>query len=74
MKNIKISIKNAYVIVIVLSLLVSLSTIIYLRLTNNEGIILNEDLTCEFREEVYVKDFINYIDGKLISNYRVDTN
>lgn len=74
MKNIKIHIKTVYIIIIVLSLLITFATILYLKLTNTDGIVLNQDLTVDFREEVYIQDFIKYIDGKLIDNYLVDTN
>ena len=72
--NKKISINKAYLIVILLSLLITLVTIVYLKLTTNEGIILNNNLTAEFRSEVKISTFIKHIDGKLISDYKVDTN
>ena len=70
----KISLGNVYFIVILLSLLITLGTITYLRLTTTEGIIFNDNLKVEFRSEVYVSNFIKSIDGKLISDYKVDTN
>lgn len=70
----KISLRNVYFIVILLSLLVTLGTITYLRLTTTDGIIFNDNLKVEFRSEVYVSNFIKNIDGKLISDYKVDTN
>ena len=70
----KISLKNVYFIVILLSLLITLGTITYLRLTTTEGIIFNDNLKVEFRSEVYVSNFIKTIDGKLIDDYKVDTN
>lgn len=70
----KISLRNVYLIIILLSLLITLGTITYLRLTTTEGIILNDNLKVEFMREVYVNDFIKTIDGKLIDNYKVDTN
>ena len=70
----KISLGNVYFIVILLSLLITLGTITYLRLTTTEGIIFNDNLKVEFRSEVYVSNFIKNIDGKLISDYKVDTN
>lgn len=72
--NKKISINKAYLIVILLSLLITLITIVYLKLTTNEGIILNDNLTTEFRSEVYISTFIKHIDGKLIGDYKVDTS
>ena len=40
----KISLRNVYLIIILLSLLITLGTITYLRLTTTEGIILNDNL------------------------------
>lgn len=70
----KISLGNVYFIVILLSLLITLGTITYLRLTTTEGIIFNDNLKVEFMRDVYVSNFIENIDGKLISDYKVDTN
>ena len=70
----KISLGNVYFIVILLSLLITLCTITYLRLTTTEGIIFNDNLKVEFMRDVYVSNFIKNIDGKLISDYKVDTN
>lgn len=74
MNNIKISHKNVYKILICLSFLITVVTVLYSRFTNTDGVILKEDLTVNFREEVYIKDFIMYLDGKLIDNYLVDTS
>lgn len=70
----KISPRTTYLIVILLSLLITLVTITYLRLTNNEGIYFVSDLTTNFREEVYISNFISYIDGTLIDDYKIDTS
>ena len=69
----KISLRTVYLIIILLSLLITLVTIIYLRLTNNEGIFFKDNLTTTFREKVYISNFISYIDGTLIDDYLVDT-
>ena len=69
-----ISLGQVYLIVILLSLLITLGTLLYVRFTTNEGVYLKNDLTVVFRSEAYINDFISYIDGKLISNYKVDTN
>ena len=74
MFNKRIANYDVYKIVISLSLIITIVTCSYLRLTNTDGIILNSDLTCNFREEVYINDFITYLDGKLVDNYQVDTN
>ena len=70
----KISLRNVYLIIMLLSLLITLGTITYLRLTTTEGIIFNDNLKVEFMRDVYVNDFIKNIDGKLIDNYKVDTS
>lgn len=72
--NKKISINKAYLIVILLSLLIVLTTIVYLKLTTNEGIIINDNLTVEFRSDAYISTFIKKIDGKLVGDYKVDTS
>ena len=69
----KISLRTVYLIIILLSLLITLGTITYLRLTNNEGIFFKDNLTTTFREKVYISNFISYIDGTLIDDYLVDT-
>lgn len=69
-----IPVKYVYIVLISLSLLITLGTHIYLKLTNTDGIIFNDNLTVEFRSEVYINDFIKELDGKLIDNYLVDTN
>ena len=74
MKNIKISKNIIYLLVILISLIITFGTIIVVRFMNNtDGVFLKEDLSCEFKEEVYVKDFISSIDGKIIDNYLIDT-
>ena len=60
MFNKRIANHDVYKIVISLSLIITIVTCSYLRLTNTDGIILNSDLTCNFREEVYINDFINH--------------
>ena len=41
---------------------------------NTKGILLKQDLTCNFREKIYLKDFIYKLDGKLQNNHQIDTN
>lgn len=41
---------------------------------NTKSILLKTNLTCNFREEVYLKDFIYKLDGTLKNNYKIDTN
>lgn len=74
MKNIKLSRNVIYLIVILISLIITFGTIIVVRfMTYKDGVVLAGDLTCEFREKVYIEDFIVSIDGKLMDNYLVDT-
>ena len=42
-------------------------------LTYRDEVIIDDDIKVEFRDEVYVSDFINYIDGTLLDNYLIDT-
>jgi hypothetical protein len=70
----KRSLRTVYLIIILLSLLITLVTITYLRLNSNEGIFFKDNLTTTFREKVYISNFISYIDGTLIDDYLVDTN
>ena len=74
MKKIKISFKKIYLFAIILSLIITITTSIYLKLTTTEGIILNDNLVVKFREEVYISQFIKSLDGTLVSNYKVNTN
>ena len=75
MKRVKISHRTVYIIFILISLIVTFATLLVSRFMNNtDGLYLKNDLTCEFREKVYVKDFISVLDGELVDNYLVDTN
>ena len=69
----KRTLRTVYLIIILLSLLITLGTITYLRLNSNEGIFFKDNLTTTFREKVYISNFISYIDGTLIDDYLVDT-
>ncbi len=54
--------------------IISLSTYsLAMKFLNTDDIVLVSDLTCEFREEVYLKDFIHQLDGKLLNNKQIDT-
>lgn len=41
---------------------------------NTEDILLKKDLSCEFREKVYIEDFIEQVNGEVITNTLIDTN
>lgn len=41
--------------------------------TNKEDVILKKDLTCNFREEVYVMDFVSKLNGEVLKNELIDT-
>lgn len=43
-------------------------------LTNKEDVLLQKDLTCNFREQVYATDFIRKLRGTVIDNPLVDTS
>ena len=42
--------------------------------TNKTDVILERDLTCDFREEVHVMDFVYKLNGEVITNSLVDTS
>lgn len=62
------------IVIFCLSLIIFLTTLIVYLFFNTKGIILKNNLTCNFREEVYLKDFIYKLDGTLKNNYRIDTS
>ena len=41
---------------------------------NTGAIVFQDDLTCQYREKVYVDRFIKRMDGELIDRYLVDTS
>lgn len=65
--------KNA-IIIFILALTAFLVTSISYIFLNTKSILLKTNLTCNFRDEVYVKDFIYKLDGTLKNNYKIDTN
>lgn len=70
----KIKFETIYKLIIITSLIITIATITVSRLTTKDGIILKKDLTVNFRDEVYIKDFINSLEGTLVDNYQVDTS
>ena len=71
MKNI---LTKRAIIVFLLSLLVLFLSISYYIFITTTGIILKTNLKCNFRDKVYLKDFIYKLDGVLQNNYKIDTN
>lgn len=61
------------IILLVISATIFFVTLLSYFYLNTKAIILSPDLTCEFREEVYLKDFIYKLDGTLKNNYKIDT-
>ena len=57
-----------------MSLTLLITTSISYLFINTKSILLVPNLTCNFREEVYLKDFIYKLDGTLQNNYKIDTN
>lgn len=51
-----------------------ITTLISYLFFNTKGILLEPDLTCEFREEIYLEDFIYKLDGTLKNNHKIDTS
>ena len=67
--------KNKYLkyLMMIFLTLILVAIIVYLQLTNTEDLILNSNLTFDFREKVYVEDLISSLKGKLINNTLIDT-
>jgi GH25 family lysozyme M1 (1,4-beta-N-acetylmuramidase) len=65
--------KNS-IIIFIFALTAFLITSISYAFLNTKSILLKTNLTCNFREEVYVKDFIYKLDGTLKNNYKIDTS
>ena len=61
------------IIVFVLSLFILVTSIIFYLFLNTKDILLVPNLTCNFRDEVYLKNFIYKLDGTLKNNYKIDT-
>ena len=47
---------------------------LFMHFFTTDDLILKKDLTCNFREEVYVEKFISKLNGELLNNYLIDTN
>lgn len=70
-------IRNKYKIILGIGIFVGILFIMYMYMiyfTNKEDVILKKDLTTTFREKVSVMDFIESLNGKVVSNEEVDTN
>lgn len=70
-------IRNKYKIIFSILIIVGILFIMYMYMvyfTNKEDIILKKDLTTTFREDSNVMDFIESINGKIVSNTKIDTN
>ena len=70
-------IRNKYKIILGFGIFVGILFIMYMYMvyfTNKEDVILKKDLTTTFREKVSVMDFIESLNGKVVSNEEVDTN
>jgi len=73
--KIRLSKRIVYLLIILLSLIITFVTIVFTKaMTYKDGVILKNDLVVNFRDKVYLEDFIISIDGKLMDNYLVDTN
>ena len=67
-------INKKVIILFILSLTALLLSIIFYILITTTGIILSPKLSCNFRDKVYLKDFILSLDGTLENNHIIDTN
>ena len=62
------------IIILILSLTALLLSILFYIIITTTGIILKPQLSCNFKDKVYLKDFILSLDGTLQNNYKIDTN
>ncbi|MCI6265456.1 MAG: hypothetical protein MR598_01250 [Erysipelotrichaceae bacterium] len=62
------------ILIMVLFLIVFILFMGMIYITNKEDVILKKDLTCEFRKEVYVMDFVFKLNGEVVDNYQIDTS
>ena len=62
------------IILFLLSLTALLLSLMLYIIISTTGIILSPKLSCNFRDKVYLKDFILSLDGSLENNHKIDTN
>lgn len=62
------------IIVFLLSFTILVITSAFYLFLNTKDILLVSDLTADFRDKVYLKDFVYKLDGTLKNNYKIDTN
>lgn len=76
MKSLETILRKKYVIIAtaLICLLLFLITGITYMFINTKSILLKNDLTCNFKEDIYLKEFIDKLDGKLKNNYKIDTS
>lgn len=65
--------KNAIIVFLVSLFALVVATTSYM-FVSSKSILLKTNLTCNFRQTVYLKDFIYKLDGTLKNNYQIDTN
>ena len=70
MKN-RIDIK--IIIMLTLSFFVLIISILFYLFMNTNDILIKPNPTCNFRDKVYLKDYIYKLDGTLKNNYKIDT-
>lgn len=68
--------KNFLIIIFTffISILFAFVILLMIHVKKTDAIVLVDDLTCYFREEIHVDNFIDDIDGTLLDNYLVDTS
>lgn len=76
MSKLETILRKKYVIVAtpLICLVLFLITSITYMFINTKSILLKNDLTCNFKDEIYLKEFIDKLDGKLKNNYKIDTS
>lgn len=61
------------ILLLVLSFFVFVVSLLFYLFMNTKDIIIKPNPTCNFRDKVYLKDYIYKLDGTLKNNYQIDT-
>lgn len=65
---------KVFLIICLLFSFIFISFTVLMLYTNKHDVILKKDLTCLFREEIYIEDFIQMINGTILNKEPIDTN
>ena len=61
------------ILILLLSFLILIISLLFYLFMNTKDILIKPNPTCNFRDVVYLKDYIYKLDGTLKNNYKIDT-